>query len=284
MACVQFGEEELGSAASSEEFADVMKQLYGAAGGRPGKRVFAESAEQLDLEENPDPKSPLAPRAALTTVTPQQAAAPAGPSTANGVPKDPLAALDARLGGRMAAGAVTQTGFGGGPAAEGAAAPAARKGIVARRADAELMPPPPSAGKPLVPAAKRLAVETVQPSRGAGSRAAPQSAVVLSAPEPRATIRVMLGTTTPLIGSGSIPHELHVANKPGAGGTSVAEVCLMHGDQPAWNDALPSAVIAATGTTAFSAVATADGHLIMYTPAGRRKAPPLRLGAGIEHR
>jgi len=57
VACVQFGEEELGSAASSEEFADVMKQLYGAAGGRPGKRVFAESAEQLDLEENPDPKS-----------------------------------------------------------------------------------------------------------------------------------------------------------------------------------------------------------------------------------
>jgi protein HIRA/HIR1 len=40
-------------------------------------------------------------------------------------------------------------------------------------------------------------------------------------------------------------------------------------------------VVAAAGTPAFTALATADGCLLLYTPAGRRMAPPLRLGAGV---
>jgi len=316
VACLQFEKSELGEVATAEDMNEVMKALYGSSTGRAQKRAFAESAEQLNLEEKVN-----GPRPALAPVVGQQqqvqrqqqtagkpplppAAVPvaAAATAGGGVGADPLAVLDARLGGGPAAtGAVTTTGFGAfqEPAAAGK-----------RNAQEQRMPPPPSttgaAGalavvnnqgvkRPRLEIESRTAATAAVPA--AAKNAVPTSTLRLAALRPFSSHRVALGALPPLIppkgnhkrgggkdASAPVIHELQIVNKDGgrASGTGAySEICLIHGDTPKWHDTIPGAVVAATGTPFFSAIATSDGHIQLHTPAGRRAAPPLRVGAGI---
>lgn len=312
VACLQFEKSELGEPASSEDMAEIMKTLYGSSTGRAMKRVFAESAEQLEMEERSAAGMAAANgRPALAPVPQQEAAQQAKQAAA---PTDALAALDARLGGPSAAGAVTQTGFGGSTDTAAAAGPAGvtPAALLAAHQQQQLMPPPPSrppgslGGQASAPKRPRLEMASAFAAPGGSTAlatvAAPGAAApagvggafigqAILSPLPRIpSLRVPLGSTSLLITEATadggtfsaVPLELQILNKesrPGSG--PYAELCLVKGGTPLWHDLIPSTVVAAVGTAFFSAVATADGHLILHTPAGRRAAPPLRIGAGI---
>ncbi len=310
VACLQFEKSELGEVATAEDMSEVMKALYGSNTGRAQKRAFAESAAQLELEEKVHGARPaLAPVAGQQQqqqqVQKQQqvvaAAKPPLPPSAPAAPAaDPLAALAARLGGGTAAtGAVTQTGFG---AIQEAAA-------AAKRAAPEQSMPPPSSSGALATvntqSAKRARLEIEARPAAPGTTAVvpagttpvttTAAAFRLAALRPFSSHRVILGSLPPLIPSTGnqkrgknaatpVIHELQIVNKDngrGGGAGSYAEVCLVQGDTPKWHDVIPGAVVAAAGTPFFSAIATSDGHVQLHTPAGRRAAPPLRVGAGI---
>jgi protein HIRA/HIR1 len=324
VACLQFEKSELGEIATAEDMSEVMKALYGSSTGRAQKRAFAESAEQLDLEEKVNGLRPaLAPVAGqqqqqqVQRPPPQQQTAGKPPLPPAAVPvaatatagsgggADPLAALAARLaGGPEATGAVTQTGFG---AVQEPAAPG-------KRVVPDQMMPPPSSS---IGAAGALTLVNTQgvkrprleiEARTAAVPAAAKSAVPtpaatalrLAALRPFSSHRVALGALPPLIppksnttrdggkdASAPVLHELQIVNKDAAGGRGTsgtgayAEICLVQGDTAKWHDVIPGTVVAATGTPFFSAIATSDGHVQLHTPAGRRVAPPLRVGAGI---
>jgi protein HIRA/HIR1 len=288
---MQFDKSEIGEPATEAEMGEVMRSLYGAAAGRPGKRVFAESAEQLQLEEGEAGPSaaiggPSPARPALAAVQRPAAAKPAAAAP------DALAALDARLGGRLGAGAVTHTGFGSAPGATVTAAPAAAERRVASASGGALMPPPaprpvaqpPAAaqhvGEPAAkPAAKRPRAEAAP---GGGATAA--QSMLLSVPKAQPELRVQMGRAPALLGAAAgAAVELRVSNKErGAGGVPQAELCCSRGGSEAWRDVVGGAhVVAAAGTPHFCAAATADGQLLLYSAAGRRLAAPLKLGAGI---
>ena len=184
LACFQFAASELGQPHSQEELDAAFQQLYGsaraAAGG--GKRLFAESAEQLHLEAAAQAAA-AAPAPLPQAVQQQQAAVERAlqPSA-----KQNMDALSARLSGRMGGGAEVQLGFDAPVVGEGApGAAAGRKrlapepiggGPPARPASAELMPPPPprpSGGGQ--EAGKRVRLEPTPVAAG-GARAAAQPA------------------------------------------------------------------------------------------------------------
>jgi len=297
VACLQFEASELGIAATTEEMTEVMRTLYGAAGGRPNKRVFAETVDQLELEDS-DRRSPSTERRSVLTAIRQPNAPHVSAALA---PKDSLAALDARLGGRMGEGAITQTGFGGGTAAGAntqnvalVSVPTQRK-HPAKKLDSELMPPPSNQTAVAltdrtgsVALGQQQQQQQQQPPisaahtgvREIGSAVGPPRAL-LDSPSVRPSLRIALGTSAPLLGDGASPLELQVINKSTSGGDVIAEICLMKADQPVWNDAVPCAVVSAVGSPSFSCLATADGHIILYSSAGRRRAPPLCIGAGV---
>ncbi len=190
----------------------MFQQLYGTArvavGG--GKRLFAESAEQLHLEAAAAPPSPAGAPQALAGAGIAAAAAAAGAAArqqaAATLPKavvqqqaaveralQPSAkqnmdALSARLSGRMGGGAEVQLGFDAPVVGEGApTAVAGRKRLAPERvgqgpaaapASAELMPPPPprpSGGGGGPDAGKRARLEATPVAAG-GARAAAQPA------------------------------------------------------------------------------------------------------------
>ncbi len=311
VACLQFEKSELGEAASADDMVEVMKALYGSNTGRAQKRAFAESAQQLELEDKVHGARPaLAPVAGQPQQQQQKqqqqkqaSGKPPLPPAAGGSAADPLAALAARLGGGPAAtGAVTQTGFG-----------AIQEAAGKRIAPEQGMPPPPlpSSSGALATVNNqglkraRLEIETRPASAtptptvaAVGQRAVATSAFRLAALRPfSSSHRVALGSLPPLIpltgggkkltgtdASAPIIHELQIVNKDSArtGGVGAyAEICLVHGKTAKWHDVIPGAAVAAAGTPFFSAIATSDGHVQLHTPAGRRAAPPLRVGAGI---
>jgi protein HIRA/HIR1 len=77
VASFQFSPAELGRAHSREELEAIFQQLYGSAQGAHGKRLFAESADQLALEATAP--VPLA-SAAAAQAAQDGAAAPPAPS------------------------------------------------------------------------------------------------------------------------------------------------------------------------------------------------------------
>ncbi|KAG7673463.1 hypothetical protein Ndes2526B_g03087 [Nannochloris sp. 'desiccata'] len=324
VACLQFEKSELGEVATTEDMSEVMKALYGSSTGRAQKRVFAESAEQLELEEKVNGSRPaLAPVAGQQQQQQQQqvqrqqqqaAGKPPLPPVAVAAPvaavggggADPLAALAARLGGGPAAtGAVTQTGFG---AVQEAAAAGGKRGAF----EQTMSPPSSSVGaagalatvnnqgvkRPRLEVEARAAAAAPAVVPAAAEGALPTTAVAaavrLAALRPFSSHRVVLGALPPLIpsignkkrgggkdASAPVIHELQIVNKDNGRAGAYAEVCLVQGDTPKWHDVIPGAVVAAAGTPFFSAIATSDGHVQLHTPAGRRAAPPLRVGAGI---
>ena len=214
---------ELGLPNSQEELEAVFQQLYGsarvAAGG--GKRLFAESADQLELEAAAAAR-PLSPDGALLPPPPaasrQQAAAAAPASKAvqqqqaaveralQPSAKQNMDALSARLSGRMGGGSgEVQLGFDASVIADGAggtATAAVRKRVApepvgaapARPASAELMPPPPpppSGGAQ--DASKRVRLEAVPAAAAGSSRVAAQPAAAAAAASGRAVVAAGVG-------------------------------------------------------------------------------------------
>ena len=240
VACLQFDSSEFGAAASAADMSEVMRALYGSTEGRPNKRVFAESAEQLDLEESVGAGGDDGKRLALAPIAvPQQqqqqqqqvaagptrtgdgpaAAVLAVPSAAAGSSSTILAALDARLGGGpAAAGAITQTGFGTAATTTTTSTPATMTTSTAPLMTQRLMPPPPprpsGAAQQQDPKRARLemvatptAATAVVPARGTTATATPTtisaSQHFLAALRPSPSLRVPLGAASPLIVSSS---------------------------------------------------------------------------------
>jgi protein HIRA/HIR1 len=48
-----------------------------------------------------------------------------------------------------------------------------------------------------------------------------------------------------------------------------------------WTDLVHGSVVAAVGAKNFCAVATGDGHVLVYSPGGRRRSSPLCVGSGV---
>jgi hypothetical protein len=63
-------------------------------------------------------------------------------------------------------------------------------------------------------------------------------------------------------------------------GCSFSQV-KVEGPDCAWSDLVRGSVVAALGSRSYSVVATSDGHVIVYSPNGRRKSSPLCVGSGI---
>jgi hypothetical protein len=203
VASFQFSPAELGRAHSREELEAIFQQLYGSAQGAHGKRLFAESADQLALEAaaakaGSPARAPAAAAALTPAAAPQQGAPVSGappvaaaqqvaleraaqPSTQHA-----MDALSARLSGRMGGGEV-QEGFDAPAPADRAGrkriapeplgappAPAAAPTAAARPSSADLMPPPPPVRPPggQQQEAKRQRPEAGPPAAGSGRAAA----------------------------------------------------------------------------------------------------------------
>ena len=268
--CFQFEESELGPVASKEEMDAVMKELYGSTGGRQTKRNLIESAEQLALEKT--------------------AAAAVAPV------KRTLDALDARISGApsgsVAVGAVTQTGFG----------PLSPSKIVDKQQEQ------------VVPPLKKRAVDVLDAE---GSEMEQFNATTTSDAVDRAhnygtqyegvrlpSIPVLELISSSWQTSGALQdlhalmsrnfadgiqsmkeHQAVLVAKNKAikvGGCTYSQIKVSY-PNGSWNDLVQGDVVAAVGSKRFCVVAMADGHVLMYTPGGRRKSAPICIGSGISN-
>ncbi|KAL6779506.1 HIRA1 [Auxenochlorella protothecoides x Auxenochlorella symbiontica] len=276
VAIFQFDCDELGAAAPPVAVDGALQTLYGRSGAGLGqRRRLVESVEQLELEEAagkgpegatgsqaPEPSTTAAPVPAppVSTTTPAQPSAPAD-----------LAALDARLGG-----AAASFGFSPSRAPQAGTAP----------------------GEP--PAATRIDVVPQRRPAAARERGAESGAVLAGAPRPAplaapALQRELLlrvdvppGVFAGKAGDAATALELRIVNRPGSASVQLQR-CAAPGaanatTQPRcvlWTDSLPCGVTCAAATPALSALGLQDGSLLVYSPAGRRLAGPLQLGAGV---
>lgn len=101
------------------------------------------------------------------------------------------------------------------------------------------------------------------------------SRVLLPVPAQQAALMVQLvpGGTSELDGTLQPAVVLEARNSD----TACVLACS-RGGEVLWHDALPGAALALAGSSAFSAVSTADGCLTIYSPAGRRTLPSIALG------
>lgn len=257
VACFQFEEKELGREATKDEMNELMKSLYGSSRGRQTKRALLESAEQLELEKT----------------------RPQGSVTA----RSTMQALDARLGG-PSNGAQTQTGFDPVLSPRRAASPPAKRTMVHRT--------PPRVGSPraegasvLRPAGIGRAVTSISPRMpsiqviNTFSISWTEEGSILE--ENEAMENGFLNGIKNMQDSSRI--EMTVVNGASrVGKFSFAQVSV-DGKACVWKDLVPGEVVAAAGNSQFSSVATRDGHIIMYTPRGRRRCPPICIGSGISY-
>lgn len=195
--------------------------------------------------------------------------------------------LERRLGPQSgAAGASTSTGF---------AAPqlAGRKRVVPTQLGAPgsgtggVTPLPPAAAAPnMPPPAKRPNQQQERPAAAAAAVAAapapPSGPGPLSMPfEVPADLSVPLGgRPAPLTEPEGTPGPTVVLEaRNGNGGCHVAVSC---GGQTLWEERLGTRVTAAAGNLSFSAVATEDSTLLVFSAQGRRLLPPLAThGPGL---
>ena len=273
--CFQFEENELGPVATKEEMDAVMKALYGSTSGRQIKRNLIESAEQLALEKT---------AAAVAAVAPV---------------KRTLDALDARISGApsssaAAVGAVTQTGFG----------PLSPSKMEQQQRQGQVLPPLKK---------RAVDVDVVDGDRGEMEQ---YNVTTTSDGVDRAcnystydgiylpSIPVLESISSSWQTSGAL-RELHalmsrnfadgvqsmkenqavlVAKNKSikVGGCDYCQIKVSY-PNGSWNDLVQGDVVAAAGSKRFCVVATADGHLLMYTPGGRRKSAPICIGSGISN-
>eukprot|EP00887_Chlorella_sp_A99_P002134 scaffold21.g2134.t1 len=315
VAVMQFEESELGKAATREELELVLANLYGAGRGKVGrKRLIPESAAQLAAEEEAlsspladllghELGAPTAPAAALAAGSSAQQGKrpPDQPLQPSAKPNtfDAVAALDARLSGRMGrAGGETQLGFGSAAPAAGRATAGKKRAAPEPDASAsQLMPPPPPRATASGRGAEVKCARVEPVPAGAPAQAAPLDAAavasaksaILRLPEPPGELTIPLGSLPSLFdepqgGEAAGPtRELRVVNRlrGGPGGQAQADVQCSEGHTVKWTDSVRGLAVAACGTPNFAAVGTSDGQLLIYSRAGRRLTAPLKLGAGV---
>lgn len=92
-------------------------------------------------------------------------------------------------------------------------------------------------------------------------------------------LSVQLGTRPESgVDSGSRVVVAQVTNRPPQRGQPAAEVSCFCGSECSWTDHVQGHVVAISGNLNFVAAATAAGDLLLYSPAGRRLLPAVRLG------
>ena len=263
--CFQFEESELGPVATAGEMADVMTTHYGSTKGRAGTRLV-ETAELLALEKRSEETNKMN-----------------GANEVGGRPaQSAIRALDARLGD----GAV---GFGSGPA--GGASLIAENGtnginIVDEKAV-------------LTPRSQQV------PNRGAKSSTPQKRArdlsrreeVVRPALPPLSTKASLTCSWTledsmdgvqPENGASSLLDSIKRGRVVLTASNDVSTVAqcsfsqiTVEGPDGTWTDLVCGSVASAVGSKEYCAIAMADGHILLYSPTGRRRSPPLCVGAGV---
>ncbi len=253
VACFQFEERELGLIATKEEMDSVMKTLYGSSGGRQTRRVLIESADHLALEKN-----------AGVSSTPAAST---------------IQALDARISG--AAVGITQTGFGPASPKEPAvlhSPPRAkkRKETTTTERNGEHAEGEPNGIPPVSSAVvtmNRLPPIPVLPSITASWQSAG------SLMEETATFSRDFAEGIEHMQKGRV--NINVTNGyMSVSGYSFAQI-KASGARVLWQDLVSADVVGVVGSKDFCAVATDDGHVIVYTPNGRRKSSPICIGCSI---
>ncbi|PSC72094.1 HIRA isoform X1 [Micractinium conductrix] len=182
VACLQFAPSELGTPNTQEEMDKIYQELYGSVrGATGGRRLFAESADQLALEAAAadaaaSPRSGLGnglaamPAAAAAAAAVERALQPSA--------KHNLDALSARLGGRGGGGGEVQLGFdapavGEAPVRKRLATEPMGGAPASRPSSAEQMPPPPPRPSGGQAEAKRMRLEPTPAAGGASGGAPP---------------------------------------------------------------------------------------------------------------
>lgn len=318
LAVLQFGQEDIGVPASSEEVAEALDRLYGVNRGQ-GKRLFAESADVLDMVTIGNDVGDKGKGAAT------EAAGGEG--------------LDARLNGRLgggggdgstgfggAGGAVTQVGFDfgegdadpstktmssfGAPVSTTVQAAPIRKKIAAAPVSAgtTIMPPPPS--RTVAIAANRPSSSQQQQPDAKRARLDDSifSQVTLPTLKVQKELEVYLGKIPPpphKLGNGTTGTGtnmvLKLVNNSNPKGRKWIDISCMSsngtGDHTGtiagharggvgvqkikWTDTLPGAAVTACGNSNFSAIGLSDGHVVVYSAAGRQLWPAMKVGPGL---
>ena len=303
VAYFHFAEGELGARVPEREFKELLQASYGEAMGLGGG-VMAEDLGlvQLEGEAGPSPKPALAPpppqerspqqlagRGVVTTPNRLKRMAPAAATQLETRGADGRRRINPVMVGRAGGAAPThiQTTYRPGPVQSGAAlgGAAAANGLAAP-------PPEPAVGAAV---ASRMA--------GAGWGAPPSAlpAPAVAAPAPVGLTPVSLPPPVlpvpeaPRVlvhqisagGPGEEPTTVEAINRdPGAGGArpgggSGCSLVCRAGDKELWQDLLPDRVALLAGSQRFTAVATSNGYLHVYSSAGRRVLPPMCLGTGV---
>lgn len=299
VACLQFEPSEIGKPASKDEIDEVMKSLYGSAKGRPTRRVFAESADQLERDAphhdkaaspKAHPRVPFNERIQMASNEQSRHPMLHEQSPANGT----LTALNARLGGDSGQHGFTQTGFG-----------SADMNREPNQIQSSTAMPPPAPRYPPQTGAELTDLPEYQPNKrvrldlvcSAAARRkmneTMKEASLLQELKICPSLRIPLGEFPRFFSTNRAPSshylEMHVVNKKEGIGSiphvqpkHQAEISMMMDGKLAWTDLISgSYVVAAAGSHLFSALVTDDGHIYIYSPNGRRKTAPFKAGSKV---
>ena len=271
VACFQFDESELGPVATKDELAQLMLDLYGSTNGKPGSRRLVETAELLALEQR----------------NIKDAAAKGGNQMDGKTARTAIQALDARMGD----GAV---GFGSGPSVAGAGAGANLNAADVVRGQNGLHMQPASKLR-AEPSASRGAKASTPQKRARDLPQREQVSRAALAPLPKKTSLTYSWnledpTTDELLGDVATSF-LDAMKRGRAVLTATNDVCTVaqcnfsqirvEGPDGTWSDLIRGSVVSAVGSREYCVVGMADGHVLVYSPSGRRRCPPLCVGSGI---
>ncbi|GFR47461.1 hypothetical protein Agub_g9187 [Astrephomene gubernaculifera] len=114
---------------------------------------------------------------------------------------------------------------------------------------------------------------------GAGGAAVPVPPAVLVPPDPvKPHMAILIHAQTGKPGEPQIPLELQALNTGhDARNRPTAELVCLAGGSRQWGDAVQGHIVAMAGSSRLAAVSTSQGDLMVYSPAGRRLFPPIRL-------
>lgn len=263
VACFQFEESELGPVATAGEMAEVMTSLYGSTNGRAGARLV-ETAELLALEKRNEEMQKV------------DGANEAGAKPARSVIK----ALDARLGD----GAV---GFGSGPS-NGASLVSANGTNTINAMETKKFSAPRIQQDP-----NKVAKSSTQQKR---TRDVLRRDAIDRTALPPLPIKTSMTFSWNLedsmedsqAGFASLLNcikrgrvLLTAANDVSTVAQSNFSQITVEGPNGTWNDLVCGSIVSVVGSNEYCAIAMADGHIILYSPSGRRMCPPLCVGAGV---
>ncbi|KAG2443703.1 hypothetical protein HXX76_002051 [Chlamydomonas incerta] len=112
---------------------------------------------------------------------------------------------------------------------------------------------------------------------GGGGFAAAAAAVLVPVEAVHAHFSFLIHAQPGSAGEGQV--ELQALNTArDARGRPAGELLCLEGGQRRWGDSVQGAVVALAGSNRLAAAATSNGDLMVYSAAGRRLFPPIRLG------